>query len=242
MRKKTVKRLRQLCLSISLLVAGFCGYQFYPTNQGPKTFTEAKRIARKIHQDTVTFYCGCPIDWQIPGGRPDLAACDYQPRQDIKRAQRIEWEHVVPAWQFGHQRTCWKQGGRSACAQDPEFNRIEADLHNLQPAIGEINGDRKHYAFAEWAGGHFNYGRCQFKIDTIQKRAQPPERARGAIARTYLYMRDRYQLSYTLEQLKTLQRWHKRYPVTKWECERDRRITAHQGNHNSYVQQACHNR
>ncbi len=239
MRKKKAYKIRSGLLKSILLMIAYGVYWLYPTDQAPKNFSEAKRIARTIHHDAVTFYCACPIIWQGNRGLPDWAACGYQPRQDSQRASRIEWEHVVPAWQFGHQRRCWQQGGRRGCGQDPVFNQIEADLHNLQPAIGEINGDRKHYAFAEWAGGQSPYGRCAFKVDRTNKRVEPPPQARGAIARTYLYMGERYQLTYTPQQLQIIQRWHQHYPVTDWECERDRRVAKHQGHHNPYVDKAC---
>ena len=62
---------------------------------------------------------------------------------------------------------------------------------------------------------------------------------RGAIARTYFYMRDRYQLNLSRQQTQLFTAWNKQYPVTAWECERDERIAKVQGNHNPYVQQAC---
>jgi len=33
--------------------------------------------------------------------------------KNLKRASRIEWEHIVPAWFFGHNLDCWKRGGES---------------------------------------------------------------------------------------------------------------------------------
>ena len=106
----------------------------------PSSFSSAKREAVKIYQDHPTsFYCGCNIQWQGKKGLPDLASCGYQVRKQEKRAARIEWEHVVPAWQFGHQRQCWQDGGRKNCKKkDKTFRLMEADLHNLTPAIGEI--------------------------------------------------------------------------------------------------------
>lgn len=66
------------------------------------------------------------------------------------RATRIEWEHIVPAWVMGHQRQCWQKGGRKSCTDtDPVFREMEADLHNLAPAIGEVNGDRSNYLYSE---------------------------------------------------------------------------------------------
>ena len=212
----------------------------WATAQTLNTFSQAKAAAARIHQDAPgTFYCGCRIVWQGKKGTPDLASCGYQVRKNAARAQRIEWEHVVPAWQFGHQRQCWQDGGRKNCTQDDVYRQIETDLHNLQPSIGEVNGDRGNFMYGQWNGGESQYGQCAMKIDFKNKVAQPPERARGAIARTYFYMRDHYQLRLSPQQTQLFTAWDKLYPVTPWECTRETRIAAIQGNHNPYVQQAC---
>ena len=77
------------------------------------------------------------------------------------------------------------------------------------------------------------------KVDFKNKQAEPPARARGAIARTYFYMRDRYSIRLSKQQTQLFDVWNRQYPVTEWECTRDRRIANMQGNHNPYVQQAC---
>ena len=102
----------------------------------PQTFSEAKKIAWKLYAPQSTeFYCGC----KYTGNRVNLEACGYIPRKNANRAARIEWEHIVPAWQIGHQRQCWQSGGRKNCTRnDPVFKVAEADLHNLVPSIGEV--------------------------------------------------------------------------------------------------------
>ncbi|MFT4465554.1 MAG: deoxyribonuclease I [Sodalis sp. (in: enterobacteria)] len=203
-------------------------------------FNQAKAAAVKINRDAPgTFYCGCPIRWQGKKGIPDLASCGYQVRKSELRATRIEWEHVVPAWEFGHQRQCWQNGGRKNCAKDSVYRQIETDLHNLQPAIGEVNGDRGNYQYSQWRGGEGQYGRCEMKVDFKNKQAEPPARARGAIARTYFYMRDRYQLRLSRAQTQLFDVWGRTYPVTEWECKRNQRIAAGQGNLNPYITRAC---
>ncbi|MGF1760171.1 deoxyribonuclease I [Photobacterium sagamiensis] len=207
----------------------------------PTSFSKAKKIAVKIYQDHPTsFYCGCDIKWQGKKGVPDLASCGYQVRKQKKRASRIEWEHVVPAWQFGHQLQCWQDGGRKNCKKNKQFKRMEADLHNLRPAIGEVNGDRSNYKFLPWNGnsGAF-YGQCEMKIDFKNRRADPPAKARGAIARTYLYMNQEYKFSLSRQQRQLMEAWNRQYPVSSWECERDRRIAKVQDSHNPFVYQDC---
>lgn len=202
-------------------------------------FSQAKAAAVKINRDAPTFYCGCKVSWNGKKGTPDLQSCGYVPRKSALRANRIEWEHVVPAWEFGHQRQCWQNGGRKNCAKDAGYRQIETDLHNLEPSIGEVNGDRNNFQYGQWNSPADQYGHCAMKVDFKAKVAEPPVRARGAIARTYFYMRDRYHLSLSRQQTQLFTAWDRLYPVTPWECERDNRIAAVQGDHNNYVQQAC---
>ncbi|MEN4978907.1 deoxyribonuclease I [Erwinia billingiae] len=228
------------CLSLSLFLPTFFAHGLSLDNYHQSSFGQAKEYAAQINADAPgSFYCGCKIHWKGKKGVPDLASCGYQVRKNANRAKRIEWEHVVPAWTFGHQRQCWQNGGRKQCAKDAGYRQIETDLHNLQPSIGEVNGDRGNFMYSQWNGGERQYGQCEMKIDFKNKQAEPPARARGAIARTWFYMRDRYQIDMSRQQTQLMTVWNKQYPVSSWECERDNRIARVQGNHNPYVQQAC---
>ena len=230
---------RILSLAVALLFAPAAD-AINLNNYHQNNFQQAKTFAAAINADAPgSFYCGCKITWQGKKGIPDLNSCGYQVRKNANRATRIEWEHVMPAWEFGHQRQCWQDGGRKNCNKDPDYRRIETDLHNLQPAVGEVNGDRGNFAYSQWNGSEKQYGQCEMKIDFKLKQAEPPARARGAIARTYFYMRDQYHLRISRQQTQLFTAWDKLYPVTPWECERDQRIVRVQGNHNPYVQQAC---
>ncbi|MDH2068207.1 deoxyribonuclease I [Pantoea sp. GD03673] len=230
---------RILSLAVALLFAPAAD-ALNLNNYHQNNFQQAKTFAAAINADAPgSFYCGCKIQWQGKKGIPDLNSCGYQVRKNASRAGRIEWEHVMPAWEFGHQRQCWQDGGRKNCSKDPDYRRIETDLHNLQPAVGEVNGDRGNFAYSQWNGSEKQYGQCEMKIDFKLKQAEPPARARGAIARTYFYMRDQYHLRISRQQTQLFTVWNRLYPVTIWECERDQRIAKVQGNHNPYVQQAC---
>ncbi|MDF2042370.1 MULTISPECIES: deoxyribonuclease I [unclassified Pantoea] len=230
---------RILSLAVALLFAPAAD-ALNLNNYHQNNFQQAKTFAAAINADAPgSFYCGCKIQWQGKKGTPDLNSCGYQVRKNANRAARIEWEHVMPAWEFGHQRQCWQEGGRKNCSKDPDYRRIETDLHNLEPAVGEVNGDRGNFAYSQWNGSEKQYGQCEMKIDFKLKQAEPPARARGAIARTYFYMRDQYHLRLSRQQTQLFTAWDRLYPVTQWECERDQRIAKVQGNHNPYVQQAC---
>jgi len=209
----------------------------------PATFTEAKVIAKqKIYLDQASsaqgdLYCGCKWTWVgKSGGRIDPGSCGLEARKQQTRADRTEWEHIVPAWTFGHQRQCWQNGGREACVdKDPVFRAMEADLFNLYPAVGEVNGDRSNFNYAMVSGVAPQYGQCPTKVDFVQKSAEPRDAVKGLVARTTFYMYDRYQLSMSRQQQQLLMAWNKQYPVSAWEQERDRRIAAVMGHHNPFV-------
>ncbi len=203
----------------------------------PSSFSKAKKVAAGIYRDRPTsFYCGCT--YRLKGKKliPDLASCNYSPRKNRKRASRIEWEHVVPAWQLGHQLQCWQDGGRKKCRKNKRFKVMESDLHNLVPAIGEVNGDRSNYRFSMLAGEPRRYGQCDFEVDFKGRKVEPAPAVRGDIARIYFYMQDRYGFRLSKQQRRLLTAWHKADPVDKWERERNRRIRKVQGSGNPWVE------
>ena len=128
---------------------------YFSAYAAPQYFGEAKVQARQhiYHDQNLsdhgTLYCGCKWEWAgKSGGRVDLESCGYVPRKNADRAARIEWVHIVPAWVIGHQHQCWQKGGRENCTKtDPVFRVMEADLFNLAPVIGEVNGDRSNFMY-----------------------------------------------------------------------------------------------
>lgn len=215
-------------------------------------FEAAKRLLmEKVYYDhREDLYCGCPFDEKK---RIDLAACGYTPRKDPRRAARIEWEHVVPAHAFGQSFAEWRDGhpdcvdkkGRPfrgrRCARlvSDEFRRMEADMYNLYPAVGEVNGDRSNYSMAEIPGEKREYGACDVEIE--EEKIEPREAVRGLIARTYLYMDRTYPGRGVIsnKNRKLFEAWDALYPVTGWECERMRRIEAVQKSDNPVLKEAC---
>lgn len=203
---------------------------------GHRSFSRAKALLPAVYNRiNNTFYCGCTYqDKEV-----NLTSCGYKVRKDAKRAARVEWEHVVPAWAIGHQRKCWQQGGRSNCSKtDSLYIKAEGDMHNLVPAIGEINNDRGNFGFSVWTRRpSTTYGSCQMHIDFKGRRAQPPEYARGRIARITFYMANEYKLRLSTQERRLYCIWAKTYPVDAWEKYRDDRIYAIQGNRNPFVSQ-----
>lgn len=216
------------------------------TCTSPKNFSEAKRAARILYQDhRQTFYCGCKFDKH---NKIDLQSCGYKIQEDPRRAKRLEWEHIVPISHLAAHLPCWKnklccnkQGqcfkGRRCCQKsDPQFCKMEADLHNLVPEIGELNAARSNYRFGVLpfvAEGQF--GNCEIKIDSETRRVEPRITTRGVIARVYFYMSDSYGFHLSDSQRQLFQSWNALYPPDDWEIERNKRIKEIQGNDNPYI-------
>ena len=209
----------------------------------PSTFEEAKVVAkRQVFYDqadssTGELYCGCKWNWVgKSGGRVDAMSCGYEVRKQATRAKRTEWEHIVPAWTFGHQRQCWQQGGRKNCAaNDQVFRAMEADLFNLYLSVGEVNGDRANFNYGMAAGVSAQYGACQTRIDFGSRTAEPRNEVKGLVARTTFYMFDRYNLNMSRQQQQLLMAWSKQYPATAWERKRNDRIAQIVGYSNPFV-------
>lgn len=214
-------------LLLSLLLAGTA------QAAAPRTFQEAKKAAWKLYAShPVEFYCGC----RYSGNKVDLKSCGYVPRTNAKRASRIEWEHIVPAWVIGHQRKCWQNGGRDNCARhDDAYRRAEADLHNLVPSIGEVNGDRSNYGFGWLPQAPSQYGACPMVVDFKARKAMPRQQIRGMIARTYFYMSERYGLRLSRQDRQLYTAWNKQYPVEAWERNRNQRVACVMGHGNHFV-------
>jgi len=198
----------------------------------------------------VTLYCGC----QYTARKAVQAqSCGFHFRKNKKRAGRIEWEHIVPASRFGKTFPAWTQGHASCvtrggkkfkgrkCAPKAHklFKLMEADLWNLVPAVGEVNGDRSNKPMRIIPGEARLYGSCDAEV--ARGAFEPTEGVRGDIARTYLYMDWAYpgRVNLTPPERAMFERWSAADPISAWECTRAKRIQAKQGNQNPFVTPHC---
>ena len=200
------------------------------------------------NEHKVTLYCGAAFDFAKHVIPPEgFYSLKYQ-----KRAKKIEWEHVVPAKNFGRTFKEWRTGdpqcinrkGKSfkgrKCAEkvNIEYRYMQADMFNLFPAIGAVNALRSNYNFAMQPGEKNDFGSCEMKI--ANRKAEPPEAARGQIARAYMYMENNYpRYSMSRQQRQLMNAWDKQYPVNSWECKRTKKITVLQSGNNEVVQSRC---
>ena len=223
-----------------------------------ESFSKSKKELRKIYRDhQITIYCDCKYNYKDKNNMIDKESCGYIPRIKItkkgkinQRANRIEWEHIIPAENFGRQFSCWRDGdpkcvkkdgraykGRKCCEKvSKEFRIMQADMHNLFPAIGELNGDRSNFKYDFELATTGQYGECRFNVDFKARRARVKEEIRGAIARDYLYFNKQYNMKLSKQELQKFNAWNKQYPPSNWETERNKRIEKVQGNMNLFIE------
>ena len=238
--------LKQIVFSLSILLS----FPVFAGNSTNDSFSQSKKYLKEVYADhRETIYCKAKFNTDntiiLPEG--------FETKSHQKRSKRIEWEHIVPAENFGRTFSEWRDGhpdcvdskgknfkGRK-CAEkvNYEYRLMQADMHNLFPAIGSVNAKRSNFYFVELPSNTPNsFGSCAMNIQ--DKKAEPPHYAKGVIARTYFYMEDaypRYKISHKMR--KMLQVWEKEHPVDNWECVRSRRIEKIQGNPNNIVKNKC---
>ena len=84
------------------------------------------------------------------------------------RSRELNVEHIYPASWMAKHLGC---GSRRECQRTRErFNRMEADLHNLYPALASINRARSNYVFGEIPGEPREFGDCDFERDRVERR------------------------------------------------------------------------
>ena len=239
-----MKGLNAVFLSAALLLP------FIVIAEPTDSFSKAKKLMmEKVYFDhRETLYCGATFDEKkritLPAG--------FHTAKHVKRAQRVEWEHVVPAENFGRTFSEWREGhpkcvdsigkafkGRNCASKvNKEYRYMQSDLYNLYPAIGTVNAMRSNYNFSMLPDVKSAFGSCLVKIHN--RKVEPTIQSRGQIARTYLYMDQRYpRYKMSKSQKQLMHAWNKMYPVSAWECLRAERISKIQGNRNTLVTEQC---
>ncbi|QMT62139.1 Nuclease NucM (plasmid) [Legionella sp. PC997] len=75
------------------------------------------------------------------------------------------------------------------------------------------------------------------KIDKASLRGEPPNTAKGVVARAYLFMDEHYDLSLSSSQKKLFIAWNKAFKPSSWEREWASQVAMIEGYENSYITQ-----
>lgn len=238
-----------LAMLLSLLAA-FPVCAIAQGNTTNDSYNHAKRmLEREVYFDhRITIYCGAEFDERKNITLPD----GFETPSHPKRALRVEWEHAVPAENFGRAFTEWREGSPECvnnrgnpfkgrrCAEkvNMEYRHMQSDMYNLFPAIGSVNAARGNKQYSELDDAAIGFGSCPAKMEG--NRFEPPDHAKGALARTALYMEASYpHYRLSRQQTRLFQAWDRQFPVDEWECIRAARIEKLQGNANDFVKSRC---
>lgn len=243
-----MKRFLRAITVVAIAVIPLLSLAANPPLHQNQSFSKAKKtLLKKVYYDHhTTFYCRVPFQVKRIRGKEKAVVNPVQSgfhyRKNKTRASRIEWEHVMPAEQFGGGLKCWYQGnvqckkrgksykGRKCCEKvSQEFRIMQADMMNLVPAIGEVNGDRSNYRFMDTNQKlQGQYGSCPIKTDFKGRKTYPAGYTKGFIGRDYLYMVKKYGVKLSKREMKMMQAWAK-MPEAQWEKTRQYRIEQLQG-------------
>ena len=206
----------------TLLVAGAVMVAFSSTALGGQTKIPNYRAARDTH-----FY----KELYKAGGR--TLYC--QVRFETKAGLNVE--HVYPASWMKDTAGCSGQSRKECRRTSKLFNEMEADLHNLFPALAEINQARANFTFAI-IGTDVNepdFGDCDFEIDEVERQVEVRPGARGEIARAVFYMHSEYALPIDPGLFRLLIQWHHEDDVSAEELRRNEVIAGIQGTRNKFI-------
>ena len=145
-------------------------------------------------------------------------------------------EHVFPmSWVTRALSCATRQQYRNTSKM---FNRIEADMHKLFPALSEVNSARSSFSFTEIGGEHSAFQGCDFEIDQKNREVEPSPQSRGDVACAMLYMSSQYADMglelYTAQRLRMLA-LDRADPPDSFEIRRNQLTEKIQGNSNPYI-------
>lgn len=153
------------------------------------SWNQAKRAAVGIYKGReITVYCDCAYTSGGSGGMSGTIhhdSCGYSgPDVHSARADRMEWEHVVPASTLRGDHPVWQADGRSACERDIDCGAALFDLHNLAPSVGQVNAIRSNKPFQILGESIHSFGDCPIK--TTRDEFEPPDCLKGDVARIHV--------------------------------------------------------
>lgn len=239
----------KIVMSFILILLSFTCNAFSKNTEFDDFNTSKKVLMKYVYSqiNRTEFYCGEEFDEH--GNIIKHVLID-----DNKRANRIEWDHIVPAKRFGVYFKEWKDGspeckkdgkyfkGRKCADQESkEYRYIQSDLYNLVPSNGLVIIKKSDYDIAEIRNVNPLTNECKVKISNEDKKFEPSNISKGQVARIYLYMASDYMKYFQIssDELLLFDFWNNNFPVTEQECKRAFLIEKLQGNENLFISEPC---
>ena len=157
----------------------------------------------------------------------------FNNRKTTVDGRKLSIEHVYPQSWIADALGC---SSVSECRKtNKRFNLAAADLHNLYPALRNINSSRGNSLLGIIEGENWKYKDCDF--ERVKGLTEPREIARGNLARSIMYMSSEYSLPIPKEMIDIVHEWHKLDPVSAHELRRNTDINILQGSYNKHIKQ-----
>lgn len=137
-------------------------------------------------------------------------------------------------YDMGWMKDFLKCGSRLQCLKTPEFQRIASDLINIFPEYKEIARDHQPLQFGRAENVQPKHPELKCAYRSTFSVSEPPDNAKGDIARIIFYMHTEYGLPLRGD-LMTLKEWNKSDPPDADEKARDVAIGKAQGHANPFV-------
>ena len=189
-----------------------------------RTFDNAKTISKAlaVKLNSRELYADCTMKMIDNKLTIVFNKCSYVPRKAGKKNSVPDIEHIAAASWYPSitDQPCWKEN-RNNCAKDnAAFNNFYTDLHNLYPALAEINRDRSN---RRWCDSKLKptYGKTGFILDLNADCVTPPNNKKGDVARVMLYMNQQHHLNLSEQDIRLFNRWSANDKVNNEEVQRN---------------------
>ena len=145
--------------------------------------------------------------------------------------RRLSIEHVYPQSWIARHMGC--KNVKECRKNNKKFNYAVADLHNMYPALRNINSSRGNSLYGIIDGESRKYKDCDY--ERVKGITEPREIARGNLARSIMYMSSEYNLPIPDKMTAIIQKWHKDDPPSAHEHRRNKKIMTLQSTSNNYI-------
>jgi len=222
---------RHVLLAAIFLAAPFAGADQTQISSYRMATTEAYSLYVDARPSQSTdIYCG--LRFKVDPSEPEERPTTWL---SLEHAYAADWMADV----FG----C---ANRTECRRHPDpakkarFNHAEGDLHNLFPAVKNLNSARGKRLFGEIPGAgarELTIGdktfTCDFQLEG--NLVEPRRVAKGNLARGILYMCAEYGFPVDPDMLVVLKKWNKSDKPTVFERKRNDLIAQVQGTRNKFI-------
>lgn len=195
-----------------------------------------------------TALCGCPFDGNQMSRTftgIDPRGCGYSPRKPSETMRRVIPARIVPDKEIARGRPCMTETASNGkpyddpvahcVASDEYVKAARNDLFNAMVEVEEIAIDIKAKKANALRPMNPTYGSCPLRVDFQNGYYDPPDAAKGKIARAWLYMIDVWNVRPFQSDVETFRKWNASFPPTNAEIDLAILISEMQGWENDYI-------